>query len=85
MLVLSRKPGEKLRIGPDITLTLIEVKGNRVRIGIEAPDQVTVVRGELEDSPGAFASEDESPNWRSTPVIPSMALGSYDGASAKPH
>jgi carbon storage regulator len=49
MLVLSRKPGEKVRIGPDITLTLIEVKGNRVRIGIEAPDQVCVLRGELKD------------------------------------
>jgi carbon storage regulator len=49
MLVLSRKPGEKVRIGPDVTLTLIEIKGNRVRIGIEAPDQVCVLRGELKD------------------------------------
>jgi carbon storage regulator len=49
MLVLSRKLGEKVRIGPDITLTLLEVKGNRVRIGIEAPDQVCVLRGELKD------------------------------------
>ncbi len=49
MLVLSRKPGEKIRIGPEITLTLLEIQGNRVRIGIEAPDHVGVLRGELKD------------------------------------
>ena len=49
MLVLSRKPGEKVRIGPDITLTVLEVQGNRVRIGIDAPDQVCVLRGELKE------------------------------------
>jgi carbon storage regulator len=49
MLVLTRKAGEKIRIGPEITLTLLEIQGNRVRIGIEAPDHVTVLRGELKD------------------------------------
>ena len=37
MLVLSRKPGEQLRIGDNITITVVEVRGNRVKIGIEAP------------------------------------------------
>ena len=50
MLVLSRKPGEKIHIGDDITVCLVEVSGNRVRIGIEAPDDVRVLRGELYES-----------------------------------
>jgi carbon storage regulator len=47
MLVLTRKMDEKIRIGKDIVLTVVEVKGNRVRLGIEAPLSVPVVRGEL--------------------------------------
>ncbi|MSR32648.1 MAG: carbon storage regulator [Gemmataceae bacterium] len=47
MLVLTRKPGEKIRIGKNIVLTIIEVVGNRVRVGIEAPEEIAVVRGEL--------------------------------------
>ena len=47
MLVLSRKPGEKLVIDSHITITVVEVVGNRVRIGIEAPADVRILRGEL--------------------------------------
>ena len=47
MLVLSRKPGEKLCIGKNITVTVLEVHGNRVRLGIEAPKDVSITRGEL--------------------------------------
>ena len=47
MLVLSRKPGEKIVIGNDITITVVEIKGNRIRVGIDAPDEVRVLRGEL--------------------------------------
>jgi carbon storage regulator len=47
MLVLSRKPGEKLIIDNNITITVLEVSGNRVKIGVEAPDNVRVLRGEL--------------------------------------
>jgi carbon storage regulator len=49
MLVLSRKPGEKVRIGSDITLTILELHGNRVRVGIDAPSRVPVMRDELCD------------------------------------
>jgi len=49
MLVLSRKPGEKVVIGRDIIVTLIESKGGRVRIGISAPDNVPIFRGELQE------------------------------------
>lgn len=47
MLVLSRRVGEALRIGPDITVTVVGVKGGYLRIGIEAPANVPVHREEL--------------------------------------
>jgi carbon storage regulator CsrA len=47
MLVLTRKQTEQLLIGHDITVTVLSVQGNRVRIGIEAPGDVRVLRGEL--------------------------------------
>ena len=49
MLVLTRKPGEKIRIGDEIVLTVIEIKGNRIKLGIDAPTDVSIVRGELCD------------------------------------
>jgi carbon storage regulator CsrA len=47
MLVLSRKPGEKLVIGHEIIVTVLEVRGSQVKIGIEAPDNVKIIRAEL--------------------------------------
>jgi carbon storage regulator len=47
MLVLSRKQGERLNIGDDVTITVLEVRGRRVRLGIKAPDHVHVMRAEL--------------------------------------
>lgn len=47
MLVLTRKMNEQILIGNDIKITLVRVRGNSVRIGIEAPREVRVVRGEL--------------------------------------
>jgi carbon storage regulator len=49
MLVLSRRAGERINIDSCITITVIEVKGNRVRIGIQAPEDVPVIRAELND------------------------------------
>lgn len=48
MLVLSRKAGESIYIGDHITITLVRVGPGQVRVGIEAPDEVPIVRGELE-------------------------------------
>ena len=47
MLVLTRKHQEKIRIGENITITVLKTKGRTVRIGIDAPPNVSVVRGEL--------------------------------------
>ena len=49
MLVLSRKHGEKVYIGSGVTVTVVELKGHQVRIGIEAPKEMVVLRGELSD------------------------------------
>ena len=47
MLVLSRKPLQSITIGSDIKITVLKVDRNQVRIGIEAPPDVTILRDEL--------------------------------------
>lgn len=44
MLVLSRKPGESIRIGKDVEVVVLQVSGNRVRLGVVAPREVPVWR-----------------------------------------
>jgi carbon storage regulator len=47
MLVLSRKVGERVQLGDNITVTLVKIQGNVVRLGIDAPAGMTVSREEL--------------------------------------
>ena len=47
MLVLSRKQSERIRLGRDIVVTVVRVAGDKVRLGIEAPPDVVVLRDEL--------------------------------------
>ena len=47
MLVLSRKKNESIRIGDDITVTVCEIRGDKVRLGIEAPPETPVHREEV--------------------------------------
>ena len=47
MLILSRRTGEKLIIGDDIVVTVVETKGNQIRVGIDAPREVPVHREEI--------------------------------------
>lgn len=49
MLIIARKPGEKITIGDDTVITLLEIKDNQVRVGIEAPRHITVHRQEVYD------------------------------------
>ena len=48
MLVLSRRESERIRLGDKIVVTVVRVAGDRVRLGIEAPADIRVVRAELE-------------------------------------
>lgn len=47
MLVLTRKAQEQIQIGNNVTVTVLRIQGNTVRIGVQAPRDVRVVRGEL--------------------------------------
>jgi carbon storage regulator len=47
MLVLTRKQGEKIKIGDDVVITVVRTKGKAVRLGIQAPAHVPVLRGEI--------------------------------------
>lgn len=47
MLILTRRPGETLKIGDNIEVTVMEVNGNQVRIGINAPRNVAIDRQEI--------------------------------------
>ena len=47
MLVISRKINEKIKIGNDIEITIVSIDKNQVKIGIEAPKNVTILRSEL--------------------------------------
>jgi carbon storage regulator CsrA len=67
MLVLSRKVEQKIHIGGGITITVLRIRGRAVKIGIEAPDGLEIVRGELvegapsPDSPAAPPASGREP------------------------
>ena len=47
MLILTRKLGEKINIGDDITVTLLEIKGAQIKLGIQAPKSIGIHRNEI--------------------------------------
>ncbi|MBL8856745.1 MAG: carbon storage regulator [Planctomycetaceae bacterium] len=52
MLVLSRKESQRVRLGNDIVLTIVRVSGDKVRLGIEAPSDLLILREELDSGQG---------------------------------
>lgn len=62
MLVLSRRVGESVVIGDDVTVTVLEVRGDVVRVGIDAPRSVSVHRAELLAELAASNQESASPS-----------------------
>jgi len=58
MLILTRRVGESLMTGDEVTITVLGVKGNQVRIGVKAPKEVAVHREEILDRIEEAASED---------------------------
>ena len=61
MLVLSRKKNESIVINNDITIVVVEIRGDKVRLGIEAPKEVPVHRREVYDAIHRGEVADESP------------------------
>lgn len=51
MLVLSRKKSQRIKIGDNIVVSVLKLKGDQVRIGIEAPQEVRILREELDERP----------------------------------
>jgi carbon storage regulator len=47
MLILTRKPGESLYIGDNVKITIVEIKGHQIRVGIEAPAELRIYREEI--------------------------------------
>jgi carbon storage regulator len=47
MLILTRKKGERILIGDDIIITVVDIRGKQIRIGLDAPDEVSIIREEL--------------------------------------
>ena len=67
MLVLSRKIGEKIHVGNDITIEVRRVAGNRVTLAVDAPREVRILRGELKEAVESFEEPAEGPR-RSAPT-----------------
>ena len=71
MLILSRKFNEKIMIGDNISVSIIDIRGDQVRIGVDAPQNVKVYRQEVYDS---IRAENKAAS-ESVLLIPSMDLG----------
>jgi carbon storage regulator len=62
MLVLSRRMGQRVRVGEEIVVTLLSVRGGRARIGIEAPIGISVDRQELREQKTGSRPQPPEPN-----------------------
>lgn len=75
MLVLSRKAGQRIHIGEDIVVEIRRIAGNRVTIALEAPRDMRILRGELQQVVDEFEMDAdelvEVPDLRSTTFLPS--------------
>jgi carbon storage regulator len=71
MLILSRKVSETIMIGDDISVSIIEIRGDQVRLGVTAPKTVKVFRREIFD---AIRAENKAAA-ESTPIFPELDLG----------
>ena len=70
MLILSRKVNEKIMIGEDISISIIEIQGAHIRLGVDAPKTVKVFRQEVFD---AIKSQNKAAS-ESPPVLPDLNL-----------
>ncbi|HUG19071.1 MAG TPA: carbon storage regulator CsrA [Planctomycetaceae bacterium] len=66
MLVLSRKKNEQIIVGDSIVITVVEVRGDRVRLGIEAPQEIPIHRNEVLESIKAQQAAENTENKSAT-------------------
>ncbi len=67
MLLLSRKPGQQIVVGDSVRITITKVSGNRVTLGVDAPHDVRILRGELSL---VIGSGDEGQDKEEIPGLP---------------
>ena len=70
MLIITRKPGEKIMLGDDVVVHVMEIVGNSVRIGVQAPRSLPVYREEIWD---AVRAENEAAAKAASDVLPQTA------------
>ena len=78
MLILSRKTDQQIKIGDDITITIIEIRGDQVKIGVEAPKNVKVFRQEVfnaiqSENKAALASVEENENKKAINAVSALS------------
>jgi carbon storage regulator len=79
MLIITRRPGEKIMVGDDVVVEVIEVSGSSVRIGIAAPRSIPVYREEIwsvvqaENRAAAAAEVDQLPDDLPAPTTPKQS------------
>ena len=78
MLILTRRVGETVMIGDDVTITVLGVKGNQVRVGINAPKNVAVHREEIYER----IKREQQPNREESPDGPDKAQKAAEYAPA---
>lgn len=96
MLILTRKPGESIFIGDQIKITIVEIKGSQIRLGVDAPKELRIYREEiyqqiLEENKQAAMQEGSSPDvdniaaqWKPTSKVSSkVSKLSTSGSSVK--
>lgn len=70
MLVITRQTGDSLLIGEDIKITVLEVSGDRVKIGIDAPRSIPILRSEVLDTTASNLEADQSGSGLSFKLAP---------------
>ena len=70
MLVLSRKVGQRVLIGDNISVTVVRLSGGGVRLGIDAPPEMAVIRQELKEKLESVAGDEQHANADSESVCP---------------
>ena len=69
MLILTRKPGQGFLVGDDIKITITEMQGDKVRIGIDAPKHIKVLRSELSETMEQNVQAAERPDVRALKAL----------------